>query len=141
MWDDRDLLNKKLNRTMKKYACIIKHPSLEEPQLKGKKWWSAKSSPLPNDNAGLFAQEMTSTVQNLSEICITPPKKSKRRMHPNQRWRRSLWESYNVAARSHQESLEKNIHVIQKLKEKQKNSDNLIKKCRYEIKYLKHRVK
>lgn len=103
MWDDRDVLNNKLSRTMAKYTCKMNHVSLHEPQSQVKHWWDSRDK---------FATK---------ELVVRSPIRSPRRSLKksfHRKWRKVILEQCKSAAAKVSENYENAIRKQEEIRQK-----------------------
>jgi hypothetical protein len=126
MWDDRDVLNKKLSQTMEKYTCKMNHVSLHEPQSQVKHWWDSRDK---------FATK---------ELVVRSPIRSPRRSLKksfHRKWRKVILEQCKSAAAKVSENYENAIRKQEEIRQKYLRSLEKVKKYSDEAKYLRRQVK
>ena len=81
MWEDRDIVNRRLTRNMEKYRCRIMHPSLVEPKKKESTWYGfkneTKSEVITPTDATTNSEIITPTdaLYTNQEVEVSPPRK------------------------------------------------------------------
>jgi hypothetical protein len=56
LWDDRDVLNSRISRSSRRYACKRTHETLFKPQQRAVQWWDGrKTSVTPPSSSGVAA--------------------------------------------------------------------------------------
>jgi len=124
MWDDRDLLQTKLKRSMKKYTCTASHATFCTPQLQTEKWWSTSS--WRESNAVSKSPKQSSTRNKGGRVSFSARHYNSKKHFYEERDDSIYW---------------KQVERIATLEEKQKHNQTTITNQRNALKYLRRQEK
>ena len=131
LWDDRDILNKRLCRNSKRYACQRTHESLCNPQKIQHHWWDSKSSKSP-----------------AVDVDTALPSSSSMRANVKSRWWNSrakkdfeLWKRFNQQLH---DAFHNNNELSSKLNDARKRAEKFrqdLKKANRKLQQMQEKIK
>jgi hypothetical protein len=122
LWDDRDVLNSRISRFSRRYACQRTHESIDKPHQKVAQWWSSATQSL--------------SVPAVLESESTDPKRSS-----NRKWQRAYNWHYFHLRRNMGDQLNCAVQQTMALQHKLDDARKQAEKYRNDIKKLKRQLK